>query len=125
MEKTFKKLIAAKVITIISIIVMANLAGFSQTYSIVETGQTISYDTTGVITIPTIGQSFYGQNSNHPGNLRSYTNNGNGTVTDNLTGLMWQQTEDRTGDGVIDFYDKLTYAEALAGASTCNTGGYK
>jgi hypothetical protein len=124
MEKTFKKLIAAKVITIISIIVMANLAGFSQTYSIVETGQTISYDTTGVITIPTIGQSFYGQNSNHPGNLRSYTNNGNGTVTDNLTGLMWQQTEDRTGDGVIDFYDKLTYAEALAGASTCNTGGY-
>jgi hypothetical protein len=37
---------------------------------------------------------------------------------------MWQQTEDRNGDGEINFYDKLNYKEALAGASTCNTGGY-
>jgi hypothetical protein len=105
---------------------LINLVGSGQTltYPIVGTGQTISYDTTAAITMPTSGQTFYGQNSNHPGNVRSYTNNGNGTVTDNLTGLMWQQTEDRTGDGAINFYDKLTYAEALAGAATCITGGY-
>ena len=113
-------------IAITGITLMTSFIGFSQsnTYQIVGTGQTISYDTTSAITMPTLGQAFYGQNSNHPGIMRSYTNNGNGTVTDNLTGLMWQQTEDRTGDGTINFYDKLTYAEAMDSAATCNTGGY-
>ena len=108
------------------LVAMANFAGFSQTntYSIVGTGQTKSYNASVEISMPTSGQSFYGQNSNHLGKTRSYTNNGNGTVTDNVTGLMWQQTEDRTGDGVINFYDKLTYYEAVDSAATCHTGGY-
>jgi hypothetical protein len=120
------KRVSLNAIVIICILSMTNLIGFSQTitYPIVETGQTISYDTAVAITIPTPGQAFYGQNSNHPGNMRSYTNNGDGTVTDNVTGLMWQQTEDRNGDGTIDFYDKLTYYEAVDSAATCNTGGY-
>ena len=100
------------------------IIGINEGYPIVETGQTISYDTTTIINKPTSGQKFYGQNSNYPRNLRSYTNNGDGTVTDNVTGLMWQQTEDRNGDGEINFYDKLNYKEAVAGASTCKTGGY-
>jgi hypothetical protein len=121
-----KKINYLKTIAIIGIVTIANYAGIGQThtYTIVGTGQTISYDTTAAITMPTSGQTFYGQNSNHPGNTRSYTNNGDGTVTDNVTGLMWQQTEDRTGDGAINFYDKLTYAEAVDSAATCNTGGY-
>ncbi len=114
------------VATILAIIILAMIpfATFSQTYKIVGTGQTISYDTAVAINMPTSGQAFYGQNSNHPGNVRSYTNNGDGTVTDNVTGLMWQQTEDRNGDGAIDFYDKLTYYEAVDSAATCSTGGY-
>ncbi len=113
-------------IAIIGMVTMTNFIGFSQTntYPIAGTGQTISYDTTAAIALPTSGQAFYGQNSNHPGNMRSYTNNGDGTVTDNLTGLMWQQTEDRNGDGAINFYDKLKYYEAVDSAVTCNTGGY-
>jgi hypothetical protein len=126
MESIFKKSIAVNVISIICIVTTTNFIGFGQThtYTIVGTGQTISYDTAVAITMPTPGQAFYGQNSNHPGNMRFYTNNANGTVTDNVTGLMWQQTEDRTGDGTINFFDKLTYSEALAGATTCNTGAY-
>ncbi len=58
----------------------------------------------------------------YAGNSPKYVNNGNGTITDMVTGLMWQQTEDRNGDGAINFYDKLTYSEALAGAATCKTG---
>ncbi len=112
------------ILAVCIIVSVSNYKAISQTYKIVGTGQTISYDTTHAITMPTSGQAFFGQNSNHPGNMRSYTNNGNGTVTDNLTGLMWQQTEDRNGDGSINFYDKLTYSEALFGAATCNTGGY-
>ncbi|MEI6884509.1 MAG: DUF1566 domain-containing protein, partial [Bacteroidota bacterium] len=126
MKKLSNKYFTVNVITTICMVTMINFIGFSQTitYSIVGTGQTISYDTMVAITMPISGQTFYGQNSNHPGNTRSYTNNGDGTVTDNLTGLMWQQTEDKNGDGTINFYDKLTYSEALASAATCSTGGY-
>jgi hypothetical protein len=121
-----KKINYLKPIALICILSMINLAAYSQThtYTIVGTGQTKSYDTTAVITIPTSGQTFYGQNSNHPGNTRSYTNNGNGTVTDNVTGLIWQQSPDKNSDGIIDYDDKLSYSEAVAGAATCSTGGY-
>ncbi len=117
---------ALKFIAAICLIAVTSLTGRSQTltFPVVGTGQTISYDTTAAITMPTTGQAYYGQNSNHPGHVRSYTNNGNGTVTDNITGLMWQQTEDRNGDGAINFYDKLTYYEAVDSAATCKTGGY-
>lgn len=126
MKRILKRSIAVNLITAVCIIMMTNFLGHSQTltYPIIGTGQSISYDTSGAITIPASGQPFYGQNSNHPGNTQLYTNNGNGTVTDNVTGLMWQQTEDRNGDGAIDFYDKLTYAEAMDSAATCSTGGY-
>ena len=107
-------------------VVMTNLIGFAQTnsYSIVGTGQTISYDTMHAIVIPVSGQAFFGQNSNHPGNTRSYTNNSNGTVTDNVTGLMWQQSPDKNSDGIINYSDKVSYWAAVARAATCNTGGY-
>jgi hypothetical protein len=101
-----------------------NVSGNGQVYTIVGTGQTNSYNNSAIISMPVAGQSFYGQNTNHPGNTPSYTDNGNGTITDNVTGLMWQKTTDRNGDGVINYYDKLTYASALATASSCNTGGY-
>lgn len=126
MKKSSNKFFFFNITSIIFFVTVINIIGYSQTltYPIVGTGQTISYDTSVAIAMPTSGQAFYGQNSNHPGNMRSYTNNGDGTVTDNLTGLMWQQTEDRNGDGAINFYDKLKYYEAVDSAATCNTGGY-
>jgi len=93
-------------------------------YAIAGTGVINSYNNSGVISLPTFGQSFYGQNTNYIGNTPSYKDNGNGTVTDNVTGLMWEKTTDKNGDGEINYYDKKTYAEALAGASSCTTGGY-
>ena len=93
-------------------------------YTIVGTGVTNSYNNTGVISLPTLAQPFYGQNTNYPGNIPSYKDNGDGTITDQVTGLMWEKTTDKNGDGVINYYDKKTYAESLTGASACNTGGY-
>ena len=93
-------------------------------YPIVGTKQTKFYNNTTEISAPATGSAFYGQNALYTGNAPKYVNNGDGTVTDMVTGLMWQQTEDRTGDGAINFYDKLTYSEALAGAATCKTGGH-
>ncbi|MCX6307826.1 MAG: DUF1566 domain-containing protein [Bacteroidia bacterium] len=97
---------------------------YAQTSKVVGTGQSNSYNTTGIISLPTQGQAFYGQNTNHPGNTPSYTDNGNGTISDHVSGLMWEKTIDKNTDGTINYYDKSTYATALAGASSCRTGGY-
>lgn len=118
MKNTYKILIANLLAATFCV------SAYGQTYSIVGTGQTNSYNNSAIITIPTIGQSFYGQNTNHPGNTPSYTDNGNGTITDNVTGLMWEKTTDKNGDGIINYYDKMTQSSALAGASSCTTGGY-
>ncbi len=80
---------------------------------IVDTGQTACYDGNGTETAcPAVGQTFYGQDAQHTGNVPSYTNNNNGSVTDNVTGLIWQKSPDTDGDGDIDADDKLTYDAA-------------
>ena len=43
-------------------------------------------------------------------NAASYTDNGNATVTDNVTGLMWQQSDDNTTRG---WEGAIAYCEAL------------
>ncbi len=93
-------------------------------YPIVGTDQTIFYNNTSVISEPGAGEDFYGQNAHYPGNTPSYTNNGDGTITDNITGLMWSQTADLNSDGSINIDDKRTYAEALANAPGFNLAGY-
>ncbi|MBI5472398.1 MAG: DUF1566 domain-containing protein, partial [Ignavibacteriae bacterium] len=100
------------------------LAQTDTTYKIVDTGQILCYDTLIVIPSPSPGQPYYGQDANYTGNAPSYVNNGNGTVTDRVTGLMWQKSPDRNGNGVINYSDKLYYQQALDSAAACRTGGY-
>ncbi len=98
---------------------------FASGYAIVDTGQTACYDDRDeLVNCPAKGEAFYGQDAQYHGHQPSYTDNGDGTVTDNVTGLMWQQSPDTDGDGDIDAADKLTYAEAVAGAITITLGGY-
>ncbi len=93
-------------------------------YPIVGTNQSTAYNNTTIITKPTSGQDFFGQNANYPGTSPNYVNNGDGTVTDMVTGLMWQNTLDHNGDGTINYSDKLTYEQILAMADTVTTGGH-
>lgn len=93
-------------------------------YPIVGTNQTTYYDDQGEITTPSIGQAFYGQNADYLGTEPSYTDNGDRTVTDNVTGLMWAQSPDMDSDGDIDAADKMTYVEAVAGKETFDLAGY-
>ena len=97
---------------------------YTSQYTIVDTGQVLCYDESDSITCPQIEEPFYGQDSQINGNTPSYTDNGNGTITDNITGLMWQQSPDTDGDGDIDAQDKLTYNQALTGADGLSLGGY-
>ncbi len=93
-------------------------------YPIVSTNQTKYYDNSVEISAPAIGSTFYGQNATYPGNKPSYVDNGDGTVTDLVTGLMWQQSPDNDCDGVIDATDKVGYDAAVSGASNYRLGGH-
>ncbi len=88
-------------------------AGKACSYTIVDTGQEKFYNDTKVMAAPKPGEAFYGQDATYRRNWPSYTNNGDGTISDKVTGLMWQQSFDHNGDGRINVYDKLTYEELL------------
>jgi len=84
------------------------------TYPIVDTGVVDFYSNDSVIDEPNIGEDFYGQDANYQSDTPSYTDNGNSTVTDNVTGLMWQQ----------DMGVKMTYANAVVAAKESTLAGY-
>ena len=79
-----------------------------------DTDQSLCYDNTSQITCPSAGASFHGQDAQYDGHAPAYQDNGDGTVTDLNTGLMWQQ----------DPGDKVTYDEAVAGAASFSLAGH-
>lgn len=93
-------------------------------YPIVDTNQAACYDDRDVIACPQAGQAFAGQDGNYQGLAPAYQDNGNGTVTDLNTGLMWLQSPDFNGDGVINANDKMTYDNALSYADAFTFAGY-
>ncbi len=94
------------------------------TYTVVDTGQNKCYDSNGAqITCPSAGGNTYGQDAQHDGSQPSYTDNGNGTITDNVTGLTWQQGPDTDGNTTLNASDKLTYANAVSYCSNLSLGG--
>ncbi len=84
------------------------------TYPIVHTGVSTFYDDRGPIQTPPKDSAYYRQDAALPYNKPSYRDNGDGTVTDNVTGLMWQK----------DMGAKMKPAEAAAAAKACRLGGY-
>ncbi|MCK9192197.1 MAG: hypothetical protein M0P10_11735 [Sphaerochaetaceae bacterium] len=58
------------------------------TYPLVDTNQGLCFDNSQQIEAPEKGEAFYGQDAQYTGNVPSYTDNGDGTVTDNVTGLI-------------------------------------
>ncbi|MCT4638509.1 MAG: DUF1566 domain-containing protein [Bacteroidales bacterium] len=83
-------------------------------YMIVDTGVKDYYSADALISAPSSGSDFYGQDAHYSGNQPSYTDNGDGTITDNVTGLMWAQ----------DMGDKVTFSAASAKATSSELGGY-
>jgi hypothetical protein len=85
-------------------------------FVVTDTMQSKCYDDEGnVIEAPQKGEAFYGQDSQYDGIQPSYTDNGDGTVTDDNTGLMWQQVPH---DG------KLSYKAAVEYVENLELGGY-
>jgi hypothetical protein len=94
----------------------------ARTYPIVDTAQGKCYSDSAEITCSQT--SFSGQDAQYTGNKPSYTDNGDGTVTDNVTGLIWQKSPDTNGDGSITATDKIAYSKAAAYCEDLSLAGY-
>jgi hypothetical protein len=68
-----------------------------------------------VIAPPNPGELYYGQDAQNQGILPSYTDNGDGTITDNNSGLVWQKTPPS---------DKMFYSEAVEYVENLELAGY-
>jgi len=84
------------------------------TYRIVDTGVDVFYDDTSIIPRPNEGDAFFGQDAQYRINSPSYTDNNDGTVSDDVTGLMWQKA----------MGEKMTFDESARGARASTLGGH-
>ena len=89
-------------------------AAADRPYTVVDTGQDRCYGERGEIAWPGPGEPFFGQDAQVVTAAPAYRDNGDGTVTDRVTGLEWQK----------DPGAKKTFRQAVAGASACRTGGH-
>ena len=83
-------------------------------YPIPHTGQTQCFDSQGPIAAPRPGEKFHGQDGNRVKNPMQYRDNGDGTITDLVTGLMWQKAHNQ----------RMTFDDFLTNAAACRTGGH-
>lgn len=100
--------------TTLIITLISGVTASAATYPIVDTAQVHCYGERTAIDFPKAGNEYYGQDAQYTANPPSYKVNGNGTVSDLVTGLMWTQ----------DPGAKKTFGQAVAGAAGCRTGGY-
>lgn len=85
-------------------------------YPIVDTKQGFCYDNKELLlNCPAEGDAFYGQDAQYTGTLPSYTDNGDGTIDDNITGLVWTQEVSRFA---------MPWADASGYCDTLTIGGY-
>ncbi|QEP43823.1 DUF1566 domain-containing protein [Ectothiorhodospiraceae bacterium BW-2] len=94
------------------------------TYPIVDTMQAQCFNATTPIDCPTSGSPFYGQDGQQQGNQASYLLHEEGTVSDQITGLMWMQSPDLTNDQSITAKDKLSYSAAIDYCESLSLAGY-
>ena len=77
-----------------------------------DTGQKYCFSLSAAIECPATGD-YFGQDAQYAGYKPEYTDNGDGTITDLVTGLMWTQT-----------FVETDYNNAPTDASAITTGGY-
>ncbi len=83
--------------------------------SIPGTAQERCYDANREIRCPQKSEPYYGQDAQYQRNAPSYTDNGDGTVRDNITGLTWSKAVESK---------KVSLEEAQETAKNLTLGGY-
>lgn len=106
-----KKINLITILSFIFLLSTISLNTIGQNFKLVDTGQENCYDTDGdIITCPSEGDSLYGQDAQYTGNIFSFIDNGDGSVSDLNTGLMWQQmpsSSDYNWQQAVDYCESL------------------
>lgn len=89
----------------------------------VDTAQKSCFNSVELIECPQSGE-YVGQDAQYEGHSQNYTVHGNGTVTDNVSGLIWTQSPDTNGDSEISKADKLSSSDAAAYCESLTLAGY-
>ena len=89
MRYTFKGFLP--ILMLVSILICRWALAETEAYPVVDTGQDHCYGNSGEIACPISEERFYGQDAQYKGHSPAYRDNGDGTVTDLITGLMWQK----------------------------------
>ncbi|MCG8385697.1 MAG: DUF1566 domain-containing protein, partial [Cytophagales bacterium] len=113
MDKHFPNTAFSVVLTFVAWSATASAQEPSLPYAIVGTGQTTFFGNRDPIEEPQRGQPFYGQDAQYPAPQPAYTDNGDGTVTDQVTGLTWEKD-----------FQLMGWVQAGSEASAANTGGH-
>ena len=108
------RFVKLSIIGLVILLAVFSTSVFATTYPIVSTGQTTCFDSLTSIDCPDSGEQFFGQNAQYSGSGPTYVDSGDGTVTDLITGLMWQQLPGA----------KVTFAEAVALTTSFDLAGY-
>lgn len=106
------KMMKTRVVLAISMFLFLTVSGYAlaDDYQLSDTGIDKCYNNSTQIPCPSPGQPFYGQDAQYEGRQPAYQDNGNGTVTDLNTNLMWQQGD----DGIFrNWQEALDYCDAL------------
>ncbi len=81
--------------------------------TIPDTEQSYCFDELTAIDCQAEGAGFFGQDAQYLGETLAYQDHGDGTVTDEITGLMWTQT-----------FTQTSWDQAFVVAAELTTGGY-
>ena len=93
------------------------------TGGVLQTGQTACYDAAGAVINPCANTGQDGEFKK--GTARSYTDNLDGTITDNSTGLVWEKlTNDATIHNKDDVYTWANAFNKIAALNAANFAGY-
>ncbi|WP_290702772.1 DUF1566 domain-containing protein [Amphritea sp.] len=95
---------------------LSGIAGIAtEQVSIPDTGQNRCYNNSRAIPCPQTGEAFSGQDAQIFGNMPTYQDNHNNTVSDLTTGLIWSKAVST---------DKVSLNEAKKIAANMDLGGY-
>jgi len=92
----------------------AGAAGSSVSFLLVDTDQDICFNGSSCGACPTAGSAYFGQDAQYRSPSTSYQDNGDGTVTDLNTNLMWQKNPGA----------KMSYDQAVANLASFELAGY-
>ncbi|MBI5140874.1 MAG: DUF1566 domain-containing protein [Nitrospirae bacterium] len=106
---SLSSVVHARIVVLLAFLFLPLNIAFAATI-LPDSGQTLCYDGAGaVITCPAPGAAL-AQDASYPRNPLSYTDNGDGTVSDNNTGLMWQKNSagQKSWDAAVSYCNGLT-----------------